>query len=82
MTDGRPQGLLVRQSRVAGVLKQELQRRRFDVAAANPNGIESFSPALADVIGLVIRDFGSSLGRDIISALKNIVMFHVSRISL
>ncbi len=36
MTYGRPQGLLVRQSRVAGVLKQELQRRRFDVAGKKP----------------------------------------------
>jgi len=28
------------------------QRRRFNVAVANPNGIESSSPALADEIGL------------------------------
>jgi hypothetical protein len=37
---------------VAGVGEKKFQRRRFNVAVANPNGIESFSPALADEIGL------------------------------
>jgi len=40
------------QGLVAGVGKKKLQRRRFNVAVANPNGIEAFSPALADEIGL------------------------------
>lgn len=49
---GRPQGLPAGQGIVAGVGKEEFQRRQFDVAVANPNGIESFSPALSDAIGL------------------------------
>jgi hypothetical protein len=40
------------QGGIAGVGKKKLQRRRFDAVVANPNGIESFSPALADEIGL------------------------------
>ena len=40
------------QGGVAGLGKKKLQRRRFNVAVANPKGIEPSSPALADEIGL------------------------------
>ncbi len=42
------------QRRVAGVFKQKLQRRRFDVAVANPNGIAASSPRLTKTQGVIV----------------------------